>query len=258
MSAPASIPVFGDAYLADTQHLTLEEHGAYFKLMIVAWRSPNCALPDDDRRIATMLGVGAKKWAALRPAVMAFWTLGTDGWQQKRLLKEYIWATDKAKRNSEAANARWSDKSRKTHNTLDANAYAADDANGDAPPPPPPKAQKAAPSSPRAKTPAATGTRIDSCWEPSRLLPADLSVAVEAWPPGKLERELSKFRDYWAARPGAGGRKADWEATWRNWLWKADEDLNRDRSTHRSIDRSGQGRPRLLADDFAERFAGVG
>lgn len=31
-------------------------------------------------------------------------------------------------------------------------------------------------------------------------------------------RELEKFRDYWAAQGGAKGRKADWQATWRNWL----------------------------------------
>jgi hypothetical protein len=26
------------------------------------------------------------------------------------------------------------------------------------------------------------------------------------------------FRDYWIAQPGSKGRKADWEATWRNWV----------------------------------------
>jgi len=26
------------------------------------------------------------------------------------------------------------------------------------------------------------------------------------------------FRDYWIAQGGAKGRKADWDATWRNWV----------------------------------------
>jgi uncharacterized protein YdaU (DUF1376 family) len=65
------MPYFGDAYMADTRHLTLEEHGAYHLLLLIAWRSPNCALPDDDKRIAQMLGITAKKWAALKPTVMA-------------------------------------------------------------------------------------------------------------------------------------------------------------------------------------------
>jgi len=30
--------------------------------------------------------------------------------------------------------------------------------------------------------------------------------------------EADRFRDYWIAQPGAKGRKADWPATWRNWI----------------------------------------
>lgn len=29
---------------------------------------------------------------------------------------------------------------------------------------------------------------------------------------------FAAFRDYWIARPGAGGCKLDWFATWRNWV----------------------------------------
>ena len=35
--------------------------------------------------------------------------------------------------------------------------------------------------------------------------------------------ELDRFRDYWTAVPGAKGRKADWPATWRNWVRRAGE-----------------------------------
>jgi len=37
------------------------------------------------------------------------------------------------------------------------------------------------------------------------------------------KRELSKFRDFWAAKPGKDGRKLDWPATWRNWIRRAAE-----------------------------------
>ena len=79
-----SIPLFGDAYLADTRHLSLEEHGAYLQLMMIAWRSTDCALPDDDVRLARMLGISAGRWAKIKIAVMAFWTLSEKGWTQKR------------------------------------------------------------------------------------------------------------------------------------------------------------------------------
>ena len=35
--------------------------------------------------------------------------------------------------------------------------------------------------------------------------------------------ELAKFRDYWVAKPGQGGVKLDWDATWRNWMRRASE-----------------------------------
>lgn len=131
MSAPAAIPVFGDAYLADTQHLTLEEHGAYFKLLICAWRTDACELPADDKRIATMLGVSAGRWAKIAPAVMAFWTRTETGWHQKRLTKERSFVEEKRRKNSLAANAMHAAKSRKNKDTADANAHA----NAYAPPP---------------------------------------------------------------------------------------------------------------------------
>lgn len=100
-----AIPYFGDAYMADTRHLTLEEHGAYHLLLLIAWRSPNCAIPNDDKRIAQMLGITPKKWAAIKPTVLAFWTLTEHGWEQKRLTKERRWVDEKSRKNRAAAEA---------------------------------------------------------------------------------------------------------------------------------------------------------
>ena len=97
-SAPA-IPLFGDAYLADTRHLSLEQHGAYLQLMMIAWRSPDCALPNDDAKLARMLGVTPKKWTALKPEVMAFWELEKGTWKQKRLTKERRFVAKKSEDN---------------------------------------------------------------------------------------------------------------------------------------------------------------
>jgi uncharacterized protein YdaU (DUF1376 family) len=141
MSRAGAIPYFGDAYMADTRHLTLEEHGAYHLLLLIAWRSPNCALPEDDKRLAQMLGITAKKWANLKPSVMAFWTATENGWEQKRLTKERRWVEEKKAKNKSAAEARWEPKPKKTKEPRDANAYANGQpnghANGYAPPPPP-------------------------------------------------------------------------------------------------------------------------
>jgi uncharacterized protein YdaU (DUF1376 family) len=134
------MPYFGDAYMADTRHLTLEEHGAYHLLLLIAWRSPGCALPNDDKRLAQMLGVSVKKWAVLKPVVMAFWSLTENGWEQKRLTKERRWVEEKSLKNKDAAESRWNAKPLKTdkasHANASANGCANGHANGDAPPPP--------------------------------------------------------------------------------------------------------------------------
>lgn len=143
-SAPA-IPLFGDAYIADTRHLSLEEHGAYLNLLMIAWRTEDCALPDDDVRLARMLGVTAKKWNALKPVVMAFWTLGATGWTQHRLTKERRFVAEKASQSRAAAELRWKDKPLKTKDAAHADADAPqmrEPCGSDAPPPPPPQERK--------------------------------------------------------------------------------------------------------------------
>jgi uncharacterized protein YdaU (DUF1376 family) len=223
MSAPASIPIFGDAYLADTQHLTLEEHGAYFKLLLCAWRTSNCELPADDRRIATMLGISAGKWAKLRPAVIAFWTRTETGWEQKRLSKERKFVEEKRAKNILAAEASWSGKSRKSNKHGDADAIA----NAMPLSPPPSKKEKTLPNGSAKKIddgdssrPVFRGCRLPSDWKPDEL-PSNMHP-----PPGLVEAEADKFRDYWTAQPGQKGVKLDWQATWRNWMRKAMEQNN--------------------------------
>jgi len=50
-----------------------------------AWRTPNCALPDCDKRLAILVNLSPKKWKTLKPTIMAFWTKTPQGWTQNRL-----------------------------------------------------------------------------------------------------------------------------------------------------------------------------
>lgn len=108
---------------------------------------------------------------------------------------------------------------------------------------------------PAARPKPAHGCRLPSDWR-LPALPVDLTLALESWPPGKLEREERKFRDYWAAKAGAGGRKADWDATWRNWLWKADEDLAKNGQSPRTT-RHPFEKPSGWSAAIADGFAGA-
>lgn len=65
------------------------------------------------------------------------------------------------------------------------------------------------------------GSRITGCWSPEDR---DWQFAISELGSQAADRELAKFRDYWIGRAGAGGVKADWSATWRNWVRKAADD----------------------------------
>lgn len=119
-----AMPFMTDAYLGDTMHLSLEEHGAYLKLLFIAWRTPSCLLPKDDARIATMLGITRGKWAKLKPTIMAFWTETEHGFEQKKLNKIREKVRERSAKNRESAERRWADKPLKSKGTGDANADA--------------------------------------------------------------------------------------------------------------------------------------
>lgn len=96
MSEFPSLPLFTDAYLADTRHLSALEHGAYLLLLMMAWRLPDCRLPDDDAKLAKWAAVDGRTWKRIKPVVMAFWTLAEDQWSQSRLSREREYVSKRA------------------------------------------------------------------------------------------------------------------------------------------------------------------
>lgn len=67
------MPMYWDAYLADTTHLTTEEHGAYLLLLGAMWRR-NGWVPDDDKDNARILGMTTGKWRKVKARLMPFLT----------------------------------------------------------------------------------------------------------------------------------------------------------------------------------------
>lgn len=55
-------------YIADTMHLSTEQHGAYFRLLMFI--HANGGLPDDEPGLARVAGVSPFKWRRMRPIVM--------------------------------------------------------------------------------------------------------------------------------------------------------------------------------------------
>lgn len=82
-------------------------------------------------------------------------------------------------------------------------------------------------------------------------LPESWAVwAREQRPDIDVETVAEGFRDYWLSQPGAKGRKADWLATWRNWI------RNQRRSPPTARPTQQPQRPLLGDDDHV--FTGEG
>lgn len=117
MADNPALPVWTDAYLADTHPgLSLDEHGCYFLMMMLAWRLPGCRLPDDDHYIAARLNIPVARFQKkYRKKMLEFWKISDGFWSQKRLTKEHNYIQNKREQAREAGIA--SAKAKKTKET---------------------------------------------------------------------------------------------------------------------------------------------
>lgn len=117
-------PMYVCDYLADTPDLSIEEHGAYLLLLMLTWRRPDCALPNDEKWLRGALPRmhGHTFNRLVKPLLERFFTLEEDGrWHNKRLTKERQ-NSDKTSANAkQSADKRWA-KSNEINNLADAPA----------------------------------------------------------------------------------------------------------------------------------------
>ncbi len=102
------LPLWTDAYMADTLHLTHEEHGLYLMLLMTIWRSPDCKIPNDFEWVKRRLRATDDQMENLvRNLLDEFFTMTGNHITQKRLKEEYEYVKKKAKKNSASAKSRW-------------------------------------------------------------------------------------------------------------------------------------------------------
>lgn len=106
-----ALPLWTDAYLGDTTHLTTIEHGAYLLLLMTAWRSADCRLPDDDKLLARYARCTTGQWKRLRLILEPFFVVEGGNWRQGRLTDEAV--AVRQKKEAAAANGRASALKRK-------------------------------------------------------------------------------------------------------------------------------------------------
>jgi uncharacterized protein YdaU (DUF1376 family) len=103
------MPVYIGDYLADTMHLTTEQHGAYLLLIFHLWR--RATLPDDNTVLAKITGLDASSWSSARPVLAEFFKIQDGQWRHGRVERERIRVAAKQETNvkkaKSAASKRW-------------------------------------------------------------------------------------------------------------------------------------------------------
>jgi uncharacterized protein YdaU (DUF1376 family) len=101
------LPLWTDAYLADTTHLTTIEHGAYLLLLIAMWRTKEKRLPNDDKLLARFCRTTPGQWARIKPSIIGFFKAAEGHLYQPRLTDEANVVRQHSKKQSDKARARW-------------------------------------------------------------------------------------------------------------------------------------------------------
>lgn len=100
------LPLYISDYQADTSHLTTVEHGAYLLLIMNYWQRGQ-PLPNDDRKLARIAGLGPREWKRVRETLSEFFKVDCSNWFHSRLESELLKLRDKSlkKRNGGLARA---------------------------------------------------------------------------------------------------------------------------------------------------------
>lgn len=108
MAALPYIPLFVADYLADTAHLTTVQHGAYLLLIMNYWQRGG-PLPNDDSRLARIVGMSARNWQQVKAPIMEFFDTGNDSGPQflhhHRIDRELDRVASKSLKSKKAAQA---------------------------------------------------------------------------------------------------------------------------------------------------------
>lgn len=98
------MPFLVQKYLADTMHLSTEQHGAYLLLLIHAWMNDG-ALPIDADKLRRISRMDRDAWSAQKDDVLAFFHEQDGMLRQKRLDIELARAKENVQQRSAAGKA---------------------------------------------------------------------------------------------------------------------------------------------------------
>jgi len=218
MAQYPTMPLFTDAYIADTRDLSCEEHGAYLQLLIFMWRSPDGWLPDDDTKLARMVGLTPAKWRRVKAGINRFFITENEQISQKKLQKTLKNLTEKLAKNKQNGKLGGEAKSLKNNITHLANATKTLEQNG----------WRNSSEPPSEKLPYQNQKKEKNIKKRKIALPeacperVDQEKALAFWQQKKkainLRDEVMKFRSHHTEKGTTG---LSWPDTWRTWYVNA-------------------------------------
>lgn len=104
MAALPYMPLFVADYLADTRHLSAAQHGAYLLLIMNYWQRGG-PLPDDDVKLARIVGLGPREWLRHRAIISEFFSVSDGSWAHSRIDAELSRVEAKSLKSKKAAQA---------------------------------------------------------------------------------------------------------------------------------------------------------
>lgn len=233
MAALPYMQLYVADYLADTMHLTTEEHGAYLLLIFNYWQTGK---PIPVARLARITRLSNERWTDVERSLGEFFNERSNEWVHDRIERdlEAVRATQEqriaagkasAEARKQAAKTRpkasRNDRSTTVEKPLNEKATNIEEKRRE-------DIDQKPPLSPLAESPASAPEqkpkRKSRLPEPFNLTGDMRKWAAERTPAVNLVNETEKFVNYWR---GSGGTKADWPATWRTWFLKAQDDANR-------------------------------
>lgn len=104
------MPLYVGEYLADTTNLNTEQHGAYFLMLLAAWKRGG-KLPYDDGQLTSITKLSPARWKAHRSILLELFRIEGDALLHKRVTEErekaQLISDKKSKTGAEGAAKRW-------------------------------------------------------------------------------------------------------------------------------------------------------
>jgi uncharacterized protein YdaU (DUF1376 family) len=195
-------------YRKDTSHLSLLEHGIYRQLLDSYYLDETPLCNDLAKLMRSHSVRSAEEQQSLQNVLTDFFELTEEGYIHKRcneIIAQYHGKSDKARAS---ANARWGNKHKGSkRKQSDGNADALQT-----------QSEGNANHKPRTKN-------QEYKEAPKKASKLNLNELPEDWkefcskerPELEPKKVFESFKDYWTS---VAGVKADWTATWRNWVRK--------------------------------------